>query len=177
MIRLRMSAALVATLAIGCAGQDESSAVGAAESISAPVYAVDAANFRAHLHGRDEVPANDSRAQGQATFQLSADGTELRFKLNVANIVDVRQAHIHRAPAGVNGGIVVWLYPDAPPPVLIPGRTQGTLGEGVITDAEVIGSLAGTGVAGLLAELRAGNAYVNVHTVLLPGGEVRGQVH
>jgi hypothetical protein len=89
----------------------------------------------------------------------------------------VTQSHIHRAPFGVNGGIVVWLYPAAPPAQLIPGRSQGILAEGVITDAQVIGSLAGTGVAGLLAEIRAGNTYVNVHTSQFPPGEIRGQVN
>ncbi|HSL68964.1 MAG TPA: CHRD domain-containing protein [Longimicrobiales bacterium] len=97
--------------------------------------------------------------QGEALFTLSDDGTSLHYKLIVANIQNVTQSHIHRAPFGVNGGIVVWLYPSAPPAQLIPGRSQGILAEGVITDAQVIGSLAGTGVAGLLAEIRAGNTY------------------
>jgi hypothetical protein len=133
-------------------------------------------NFGTHPTGAEEVPPRDTQAQGQAIFTLNEDGTELSYKLIVANIDDVTQAHIHRAPAGVNGGIVVWLYPPAPPLQLIPGRSQGTLGEGVITDAEVIGSLAADGLEGLLDETRAGNAYVNVHTLEFPGGEIRGQL-
>jgi hypothetical protein len=73
-------------------------------------------NFRAHLSGDEEVPAVDTRAQGQAIFQLSRDGMTLHYKLIVANIEDVLMAHIHLAPAGENGPIVVWLYPSAPPP-------------------------------------------------------------
>jgi hypothetical protein len=29
----------------------------------------------------------------------------------------------------------------------------------------------------LVAEIMAGNTYVNVHTIDFPGGEVRGQIH
>lgn len=134
-------------------------------------------NFRAHLSGAQEVPPVDTRAQGQAIFQLSLDGTSIHYQLNVANIHDVLQAHIHNAPAGENGSVVVWLYPDEPPPVLIPGRFQGVLAAGVITAADLVGPLAGQTLQALLEEMDAGNTYVNVHTVANPGGEIRGQVH
>jgi len=54
-------------------------------------------NYVAHLSAHGEVPANDSLAAGELTLQLSADGTELRYRLITANIVDVAQAHIHSA--------------------------------------------------------------------------------
>lgn len=133
-------------------------------------------NFRTHLSGQEEVPPADTRAQGQATFQLSRDGLSLRFRLNVANIENVTQAHIHLAPAGQNGGVVVWLYPSAPPPVLIEGRFQGVLAAGVITAADLVGALVGQTLDDLVAEMEAGGAYVNVHTEQFPGGEIRGQI-
>lgn len=135
-----------------------------------------AKNFRTHLTGAEEVPAVETQAQGQAIFKLSADGTELHYKLIVANIENVLMAHIHLAPAGVNGPVVVWLYPDGPPPQLIEGRFQGVLAEGVITADDLVGLLAGGSIADLIAEIEAGNAYVNVHTVANEGGEVRGQI-
>ena len=135
-----------------------------------------AKNFRTHLSGAEEVPAVDTRAQGQAIFKLSADGTELHYKLIVANIENVLMAHIHLAPAGANGPVVVWLYPDGPPPQLIEGRFQGVLAEGVITDNDLEGLLDGGSIADLVAEIEAGNTYVNVHTSQFPGGEVRGQI-
>jgi hypothetical protein len=166
----------LAVVAGGCAQPDATEP----HTITVPVFAqaVDgtAMNMRTHLSGAGENPPTTTEAQGQAIFQVSADGTELHYKLNVANIQDALMAHIHHAAPGSNGGIVVWLYPSAPPAQLIPGRFEGTLGEGVITDAQVIGDLAGTGVAGLLAAMQAGNTYVNVHTVAHPGGEIRGQV-
>jgi hypothetical protein len=133
-------------------------------------------NFRTHLTGAEEVPAADTRAQGQAMFQVSQDGTEISFKVNIANIQNVRMAHIHLAPAGVNGPIVVWLRPDAPPFQTIPGRFSGVYAEGTITEASLVGPLAGASLQDLIDEMRAGNTYVNVHTDQYPGGEVRGQI-
>jgi hypothetical protein len=103
--------------------------VGAAPAMSAGH--VD--NFRTHLTGDEEVDPVETRAQGQATFKVSADGESISYKLIFANIEDVLMAHIHLAPTGVSGGIVVWLYPDGPPPQLIEGRSDGVLATGVIT--------------------------------------------
>jgi hypothetical protein len=149
-------------------------------------------NFGTPLSAREEVmPAgvvNDSNARGSAVFQLSADGTELSYKLIVANISNVFQAHIHRAPAGVNGPIVVWLYPStAPSPgPLGGGRIDGVIADGVITSANLVGPLAGQPLSALLDLLGNAGAYVNVHTNDgvapintgpgdFPGGEIRGQ--
>jgi hypothetical protein len=144
--------------------------------VSIPVFVQEVRNFRTHATGAEEVPARDTQAQGQAIFQLSKDGTELSYRLIVANIENVTQAHIHRGAFGANGPIAVWLYPPAPPLQLIPGRSDGVLGEGVIRDANVIAGVIPGGIVGLMAHLRAGNTYVNVHTTLYPGGEIRGQI-
>jgi len=146
-------------------------------------------NFGTHLHGAEEVPARDTHAQGQATFQANADRTELAYKLNVANIENVFMAHIHLAQPGVNGPIVVWLYPStavAPGP-LGGGRIQGRIADGTITAADLIGPLAGHPLSELIDAIESGNAYVNVHTNDgvdgintgpgdFPGGEIRGQL-
>ena len=132
--------------------------------------------YHARLSGQQEAPAVDTRASGQAFFRLSADGTSLHYRLIVANIDDVLMAHIHLAPAGVNGPVAVWLYPAGPPPVLIDGRFQGVLAAGAITSANLVGPLAGQTLEDLLVALESGGAYVNVHTLAFPGGEIRGQI-
>jgi hypothetical protein len=132
--------------------------------------------FLAHLSGDAEVPPVDTRASGQATFQLSHDGTQLQYELVVANIENVTQAHIHIAPAGANGPVTAWLYPPGPPAQLIPGRSNGVLAEGVITAENLVGPLAGQSLADLVALMRSGDTYVNVHTSQWPGGEIRGQI-
>jgi hypothetical protein len=132
--------------------------------------------FTASLSGGEEVPAADTQAQGQAIFKVSKDGESISYKLIVANIENVTQAHIHLAPAGANGPVVVWLYPGGPPAQLIPGRFDGILAEGTLTAADLVGSLAGGTLKDLLENMASGNAYVNVHTSQFPGGEVRGQI-
>lgn len=168
-----LAGGLLAVSAAGCSGADRTPY--GAEGLVAPVFSQGDPSGT-HMHGSEETPPRPSRAQGQLLLSLSPDGTELHYKVLVAGIDDVTMAHIHLAPPGVPGPAVAWLYPPAPPAQLIPGRSQGLLAKGVITDADVVGPLAGQGVAGLLAAIEAGNAYANVHTSLYPPGEIRGQV-
>ena len=128
-------------------------------------------NFRAHCQGGNEVPAVDAAGQCQATFRL-VDGA-IRYRLIVANVEFVTQAHIHLAPAGQNGAVVAFLFGFVPQGALV----NGVLAEGFITDADLVGPLAGQSVAELAAQMEAGNTYVNVHTLAHPPGEVRGQIH
>jgi hypothetical protein len=132
-------------------------------------------SFQAHLAGRNEVPPVDSKGTGQVTFKLSDDGTSLSYKMVIANIDEVTQAHIHIAPEGVNGPVVTFLYGFNAAGTGEPG----ILAEGTITAADLIPRPAigyGGTMAELLAAMRAGNTYVNVHTHPFPGGEIRGQI-
>jgi hypothetical protein len=137
-------------------------------------------NFRAHLTGAEEVPQVDTRARGQSIFQLSKDGSELHFRLIVANIEDVTQAHIHCGARGVNGPVVAFLFG-----LVEEGVTHnGVLATGTLINADVIArpdsEVCPGGVANfdeMLDKMRTGEAYVNVHTIDNPAGEVRGQIH
>lgn len=62
-------------------------------------------NFVAPLSGDQEVPPVETNATGLAKFKLNKAGDALSYKLNVANIEDVTQAHIHCGTADVNGPI------------------------------------------------------------------------
>ncbi len=115
---------------------------------------------------------NDSKGQGQAIFQVNREGTEIRFKLIASNIENVTQAHIHCcANSEGTAGVVVWLYPAAPPQRLIPGRSDGVLAEGVIRQSSLVGGLAGQPLSTLLDRIASGLAYVNVHTTQFPPGK------
>lgn len=131
----------------------------------------------AHLSGDQEVPAVETNATGQTILRVARDGESIHYKLIVANIENVFMAHLHLAPAGQNGPIVTWLYPeDGPPSELIPGRTDGILARGTITADDLVGPLADQELDRLVDEIADGMIYVNVHTTAHPGGEVRGQL-
>lgn len=166
----------LACLALACTPDTDGTSLDAVQ-LTAPAFEVRTDHFMTHATGSEEVPPNASQAQGEAQFRLSADGSTLHYRLIVANIENVLMSHIHLAPAGANGGIVVWLYPSAPPAQLIPGRFQGVLADGEITADDLVNALAGAELEDLLDEIRAGNAYVNVHTSQFPPGEIRGQLH
>jgi CHRD domain len=83
-------------------------------------------------------------------------------------------AHVHIGPAGVNGDVAVFLFgPEGS------GVTRdGILAEGRITESDLMAIpdvFDGT-MAAFIDHLRAGTAYVNVHTLENPPGEIRGQV-
>ena len=198
----------VASLALGVAllcAACSSEAPRPTAPISVPVYSqslhgpdaspnANGGNFGTPLSSAEEVmPAgvtNDSQARGNGIFQLSADGSELSYKLIVANIDNAFMAHIHLAPAGTNGPIAVWLYPSTTPGAPGPlgsGRKDGVIAEGTITAANLVGPLAGHPLSDLVNALSSGGAYVNVHTNDgvaptntgpgdFPGGEIRGQL-
>ncbi len=124
-------------------------------------------SFKAHLSGDQEVPAVATNATGQTVFKLSKDGSSLSYKLIVANIDNVRAAHIHVGESGNNGPVAVTLYSG-----LMAGRTSGVLAEGTISSEDVTNYT----LAELVDIMLAGGAYVNVHSTQNPGGEIRGQI-
>jgi hypothetical protein len=128
-------------------------------------------NYVAHLSGDHEVPPVESTAAGQVKFQLNHDGSSLYYKLIVANIENVRFAHIHLASEGNNGPVVVTLYPG---PTL--EKVNGILAEGNIMSADLSGPLAGMSLSSLIDEINNSMTYVNVHTDQVPSGELRGQI-
>ncbi|MBI2818324.1 MAG: CHRD domain-containing protein [Acidobacteria bacterium] len=145
---------------------------------------LEAKNFVAHLTGGEEVPARATPATGQAIFHLSKDGTELEYKLIVANIDNVVAAHIHLGVIGVNGDVVVSLAGPFSPGG---GAVNGVLAVGTITQSNLVGPLAAMDFSVLLAAMRTSGTYVNVHTNDsvapantgpgdFPGGEIRGQI-
>jgi hypothetical protein len=131
-------------------------------------------DFSASLAGANEVPPVSSDGTGLATFSLNDSQTALDYTLITYGLEDTVQAHIHLGPAGENGDVVVFLFgPEAT------GVTRdGILAQGTITEADLMpmpNVFDGTMVT-LIDHLRAGTAYVNVHTLANPGGEIRGQV-
>jgi hypothetical protein len=129
--------------------------------------------YEATLSGANEVPANTSDASG--SFVLTDRGAEFEYRLDVQDLAMPTAAHIHAGAAGVNGGILVPLFSTSSPAPIFSGR----LAADVFTAADIQplpNATAAISVDSLRVLLRTGGAYVNVHTVARPGGEIRGQV-
>ena len=138
---------------------------------------------RANLEPIQEVPALSTPGRGNFRGTISKDGEELSFKLSYDDLQgEVAQAHLHLGQTSVNGGISIFLCtnlgngpagtPACPAP---PAEIEGTL-----SAIDVIGPT-GQGIdlgefAEVIRAIRDGVVYVNVHTDVFPGGEIRGQL-
>jgi hypothetical protein len=133
-------------------------------------------NFTAHLDGQQSVPAVNTIAAGEASFDVSQDGMRVSYTINVNDLSDVTMAHLHMGNAGATGDPVVWLYPSTHSPQEKTGITSGILEKGTFTADDLVGPLKGKSISDLETEIKGGNIYVNVHTKKYPAGEIRGQV-
>ncbi len=126
--------------------------------------------FQADLTGAEEVPPVVTDASGTAVFEANRAATAVRYAVHVRDIEDILAAHLHCAPAGENGPVGVTLFSGGPVTV------QGLLAQGNITAPDAGNGCGWSTVADVIAALRSGDTYVNVHTLSHPPGEIRGQV-
>lgn len=141
--------------------------------------------LRAELIGYEEVPAVATRADGMFEARVARDGKSVDYTLAYAGLQGtITQAHIHFAQKSVNGSIVIWLCgtgttagPAGTPTCPQSGTVSGSFNSGnVLASSTASQQLAAGDLATLIDAMQSGVAYVNVHTSLSPGGEIRGQV-
>lgn len=137
------------------------------------------------LKSYEEVPSVSSGASGHFKAFIDDKAPAIAYELFYEGLEgDVRQSHIHVGQTGATGGISVFLCQtttNADPTGLAPTCPQSGTVSGTISPANIIGPTA-QGVAAaelneLIAAIRAGVAYVNVHSSTFTGGEIRGQLH
>jgi Ca2+-binding RTX toxin-like protein len=141
--------------------------------------------FSATATGTQEVPPNESIATASLTAALSRGNDALSFSLDIAGLDlggqipgasnDIVSIQFHRAPVGQNGGTIFGFFgtfdndEDGDTTVDAPGGNvsgewdadEGNLGETLTSE---------------LDNLLEGDLYVNIHTMGIPGGEIRGQI-
>lgn len=137
---------------------------------ASPCLAAD--KFHAKLSGGEETPAVKTKAKAKAEFMLSKDGKELSYQLTVKDIKNPSAAHIHKGKKGESGPPLVGLFGGPKRE----GKVSGLLAQGIISEKNLIGELQGKTLGDLVALIKAGGAYVNVHTDAFPDGEIRGQI-
>ncbi len=128
-----------------------------------------------------------SVATGRFRATIDDRAQEIHFKLTYSGLEDVvRQAHIHFGQLSVNGGISIWLCETAlnPRPAGSPdvpecpqsGTVEATVGADHVVGPAVQGIAPGE-FEEIVAAIRAGRAYANVHSTKFPGGEIRAQIN
>lgn len=155
------AAALAAVIAVA-------GAVVACSSDPSDPAAPQATMYVARMSGTNEVPQITGSASGTATFTLT--GKTLSYVVTVSGLSgNAAASHIHSAPPGSNGGIVV--------PFNAAGVQSGQVASGTVDLTQPI-SNGTTSISGdsLLTLLNSGLLYTNVHTAANPGGEIRGQI-
>ena len=115
------------------------------------------------LSGAEEVPGpGDPDASGSATVRLNQGQRRICFRLAWSDVDgNFFAAHIHEAPAGSAGDVVVTLF-------------EGEFEE---NDDEVSGCVTGVSRS-LIKDIRQNpeDYYVNLHSTDFPGGAIRGQL-
>jgi hypothetical protein len=120
--------------------------------------------------GFADFEASISEGDSSITWQMTYGGTPTA----------VTQSHIHFGQRSIGGGISIFLCSNLGngPAGTQPCPAEGTIG-GTIFAENVIGP-AGQGIgpgelSEIISAIRAGYAYVNIHTTAFPAGELRGQ--
>ena len=140
--------------------------------------------IRETLEGYQEVPALSTPGNGQFEARIDDEAGEIHYRLSYAATESaVAQSHIHFEQQSNTGPIVVWLCTNlgnGPAGTQACPAAPATI-EGTIRAADVTAGGAGQGLAAgefaeLVAAIRAGAMYVNVHTTGRPTGEIRAQL-
>jgi len=138
----------------------------------------DVNSFTATLSGFEEVPAISTAGRGEFSAQLNDEETTLTYELEYSGLEGTATAaHVHLGQRGVNGGISFFLCGGGNKPAC---PAQGTV-TGTVVAADVTGP-AGQGIepgefAEIIAAMKSGVTYANVHSDKHPGGEIRGQLN
>ncbi len=126
--------------------------------LAVPPTGVLAQTFGTAMTGASEFPAGSGSPDGSGVAAITVKGSTVTFSILVKGIGTPTLAHIHKAPLGASGPVVI----DFHAPVFANGFATGTA----------------TGAAGDIADLLANPSsyYVNVHTAEFPQGALRGQL-
>ena len=123
-------------------------------SIGIASLAVSAQSMKVTLTGAQEVPPVMSSASGVGSIMVAPDGSVSGTITTTG--VDGTMAHIHEAPMGQNGPVIVPFTKTADNVWSAPAGAK-------LTDAQ-------------LQSLKSGNLYLNVHSATNKPGEIRAQL-
>ncbi|MDQ6723649.1 MAG: CHRD domain-containing protein [Thermoproteota archaeon] len=159
----KISSILVITLAVAITA----GIAGISFNSNSAVFAVTAVKYTAKLSGQNEVPIVNTTATGVSEFKMLSKS--VGFSVNATGIQGVTGGHIHLGKPGQNGPVVATLISS-------PVATNKVAVSGKIVASALEGPLKGKKLTDLVSAMKKGNAYVNIHTVKHPNGEIRGDI-
>ncbi len=146
-------------------------------------------NYKVQMQGFQEVPAVVSNGSGQCRIQINEAAGTIAYQVGFSDLEgNITQSHIHIGQPNVSGGISLWLCQTTGTPApasvaaitpMCPGPTSGTF-SGTLTADNVIGPTGQAVPVGDLGDvidaIRSGKTYCNIHSTVVPGGEIRSQL-
>jgi hypothetical protein len=150
--------------------------------LNTTLRAAELTHLIANLKPLEENPTNVTDGSGSFSAVIIDDKT-IAFKLSYRNLsTPVLQSHIHIGATKTNGAVAIFLcgpagsaaHQTCPNDSSNSGTVKDTVGA-----ADVVINAQGVSPGEFVKVLRAivsQATYVNVHTTLLPGGEIRGQI-
>ncbi len=126
------------------------------------------------MSGAQEIPANPSAALGSMDVSYSRDTRILNYKVTWTGLADsVSLMHIHGlSPLGFNSGVVQNIVTASNG--IFPQKTSGKFT--FAKTGTISGTLLADGVVVKEEDLLNGFYYMNIHTSVYPGGEIKGQI-
>lgn len=125
--------------------------------------------FCADLSGANETDPNDSDATGSALVDATASSVSYSLSAS-GGTEEFTQAHIHMGAANADGDVMAFLFNAGS------GNSDATISEnGAIVESDLLGPASGD-MSLFLQYIATGQAYVNVHSLTYPAGEIRGQL-
>ena len=134
----------------------------------------------ATLNGYQEDPSVSTTGHGTFTAIIDDEAETIEFVLMYSGLESSPTlfSHIHFGSHDHNGGVAAFICGGSTKPDPCP-NPAGTV-RGPIVPAHVVGpngqGIEPGGFSELVAAIRAGHTYVNVHTARWPTGEIRGQI-
>ena len=148
------------------------------------VARADFMRFTSILSGAAEAPPNASPGTGFTIIDFDTTGHSMRVQVNFSGLLGTTTAsHLHAATA-VAGAGTVGVATELPSFTAFPlGVTSGTYDQTFNTSLTTFynpayitanGGTAASAETALFTALLQGKSYLNIHTTVVPGGEIRG---
>lgn len=136
-----------------------------------PAGALSELKFSVLLTGREEVPPVITPTVGKIGFIINEALTEIKYDLRIFEANRALEAHLHCAPSGKNGPIIIFLAS-----FLRDGLNGDIKIKGTLTDKDITNIECGLNINQIIGLMVLGGVYVNVNSFKHPGGVIRGQI-